>query len=633
MTNPNPASIVQTGLFTDNNSDPSNLTNVNGTLYFTAYDGTNGNELWKIDSTGNAVLVNDINTGSNSSNPSNLTNVNGTLYFSASDGTNGNELWKIDSTGNAVLLKYDYTVSNVSNPSNLTNVNGTLYFSAQQFQNQLWKIDSNGNAVPVKDLNAFFTSNLTNVNGTLYFSAFDATNGYELWKIDSTDNAVLVKDINTGSGGSYPYNLTNVNGTLYFTAYDDTHGYELWKIDSTGNAVLVKDIYTGNTNSGSSNLTNVNGTLYFTASDDTHGYGLWKIDSTGNAVLVKDNTGGNFYTPNNLTDVNGTLYFSIRESSIYDGIYGYENKLWTIDSIGNAVLVKDIKTGPDSSFFLSISNFTNVNGTLYFSAYDPINGYELWQSDGTSAGTQVIDLAAGSLSSFPFDLINVDGKLFFSAFDTNSGTRALWQIGGNINQPPTDITLSANSIAENIDTTTRILVGDLTITDPDATENNNILTLSGTDADKFEIEAGKLYLKAGEVVDYETKSSYDLTLTATDGTLVYSKFLPVRVTNINEVVTNITLSDSAIFENIDTTTRILVGDLTITDPDATDNDNVLALSGTDADKFEIDAGKLYLKAGEVVDYETKSSYDLTLTATDGSLVYSNLLTMGVTNVN
>ena len=49
-------------------SNPQYLTNVGGTLFFTANDGINGTELWKSDGTAaGTVLVKDINPGSDGS--------------------------------------------------------------------------------------------------------------------------------------------------------------------------------------------------------------------------------------------------------------------------------------------------------------------------------------------------------------------------------------------------------------------------------------------------------------------------------------------------------------------------------------------------------------------------------------
>jgi ELWxxDGT repeat protein len=83
---------------------PAELRNVNGTLFFAADDGTNGQELWKSDdTTAGTTLVKDINPGSFGPGPSELTNVNGTLFFQADEGTGGTQLWKL-TTGTAVYL-------------------------------------------------------------------------------------------------------------------------------------------------------------------------------------------------------------------------------------------------------------------------------------------------------------------------------------------------------------------------------------------------------------------------------------------------------------------------------------------------------------------------------------------------
>ncbi len=116
-------------------SDPQDLTNVNGTLYFDANDGRDGSELWKSDGTAaGTVMVKDIDPGSDSSVPQDLTNVNGTLYFAANDGAHGDELWKSDGTAAGTVMVKDIDPGATgSGPSfDLTNVNGTLYFDGQR---------------------------------------------------------------------------------------------------------------------------------------------------------------------------------------------------------------------------------------------------------------------------------------------------------------------------------------------------------------------------------------------------------------------------------------------------------------------------------------------------------------------
>jgi len=407
-------------------SNAARYTDVNGTIYFIANDGVNGQELWKSDGTSaGTVMVSDIRPGASSSNISVMANIDGTLYFTANDGTNGAELWKSDGTSSGtVLVKDIFSGPSNAYPNLFTNVNGTLFFRATDGTNgdELWKSDgTSSGTVLVKDINPGGNSSpqvLANVNGTLFFMASDGTNGGELWKSDGTSGGtVLVKDIYAGSNSSALSSLFNFNGTLYFRATDGTNGYELWKSDGTsGGTVLVKDIYAGASNSTPFYLTNISGTLFFRANDGTNGSELWKSDGTSSGtILVNDiNSGASHASPSNLTNVDGTLFFRAN-----DGTNGTE--LWKSDGTSSGtVMVKDIRPGASGS---AAYYLVNGGGTLYFMANDGSNGYELWSSNGTSSGTvMVADIFAGSTGSFPSSLTLSSGNLYFRASDGIHGS-------------------------------------------------------------------------------------------------------------------------------------------------------------------------------------------------------------------
>jgi ELWxxDGT repeat protein len=174
-------------------SEPREITEVGGLVFFTAITPTTGRELWKSDGTeAGTVRVKDIHPGIGGSYPGSLTNVNGTLYFSATDAQNGREVWKSDGTElGTVRVKDIWPGSGAGDPGSLTNVNGTLYFRAN-----------------------------------------DGIAGAELWTSDGTEaGTVMVIDLVTGSGGSNPEWMTVVGDQLFFAATDDVHGRELWAID------------------------------------------------------------------------------------------------------------------------------------------------------------------------------------------------------------------------------------------------------------------------------------------------------------------------------------------------------------------------------------------------------------------
>ena len=132
-----------------------NLTSVGSTLFFTANDGTHGDELWATNGTAaGTAMVLDIDPGAASSFPARLTNVNGLLFFIANDGIHGNELWESNGTALGTSMVADIKPDAVG----------------------IW---------------------LANVSGTLFFDANDGVHGDELWRTQGTAiSTQMVADIN-----------------------------------------------------------------------------------------------------------------------------------------------------------------------------------------------------------------------------------------------------------------------------------------------------------------------------------------------------------------------------------------------------------------------------------------------------
>jgi gliding motility-associated-like protein len=192
------------------------------------------------------------------------------------------------------------------------------------------------------------------------------------------------------------------------------------------------------------------------------------------------------------------------------------------------------------------------------------------------------------------------------------------------NETPTDLSLSSSSIAENNSIGAQI--GTLSTTDVDSGDTFTY-SLSGTDASSFTISGSSLL--AAEAFDYETKSSYTLSITTTDsGSLTFIKSFTISINDSNETPTNITLSASSISENNSVGAQI--GTLSTTDIDSGDT-FTYSLSGTDSSSFTISGSSLL--AAEAFDYETKSSYSISISTTDsGTKSYSRAFTINIIDV-
>ena len=270
----------------------TDILDVGGIAYYSGSDGFSGNELWRSDGTpGGTARVKDLNPGSPDANPTYLTNVGGTLYFTATNGTGG-ALYKSDGTSLGTVLLRQGTIAGgaVGDRQQLLVVNGIVYFVGSEATHgqELWRSDGTpAGTFMVKDIypgagGGLAGSSLVGVGNTVYFSAGDDTHGYELWKSDGTElGTVLVKDINSGLTGSFPKQLANIDGTLFFRAQGSAAaGDQPWTSDGTEAGTQEWAAIRPANASGASTFTLAGGRVFFAANDGTHGLELWSAGPT-----------------------------------------------------------------------------------------------------------------------------------------------------------------------------------------------------------------------------------------------------------------------------------------------------------------------------------------------------------------
>ena len=185
------------------------------------------------------------------------------------------------------------------------------------------------------------------------------------------------------------------------------------------------------------------------------------------------------------------------------------------------------------------------------------------------------------------------------------------------NNPPVfrEGTTAARSVARSAPAGTA--VGDpVTATDADS---GDTLTYSfeGTDAASFSINSstGQLLTRTGVTLDAAT---YTVTVSVTDqGTASATITVTITVVpNVAPVFTN-TSTNRSVAENVPAGTDV---GAPVTATDADNDSLTYTLGGADAALFAIDSrtGQITVGSGTTVDYETRTSYTVVVTATDQS---------------
>lgn len=446
-------------------------------VFFTAFSPETGIELWKSDGTeAGTVFVKDVLPGPESSQIKGMTNVNGTLFFSALQGWippgyERRELWKSDGTPEGTVIVRDTTPGDrISMLGGIAALGGIVIYTyaVDRMSEELWRSDGTlEGTVMVKDIApaacGFFVTcssspkRFTKVGDVLYFIARQVETGHELWKTDGTEaGTVMVKDINPGGcvrvivcasgfdgiGSEFRFtNFENIGGTIYFIADDGVHGEVLWKSDGTeaGTRPLfdgeVSPPYTISTWPPPM-LTAVGEDLFFRAIYNGSIDGIWKTDGTpeGTSLVI-----GELTNVSELTAVGGELWFMAAPRYDY-----WSPAVWRTD--GTAAGTVKVTEGSFSKFF----PFNGKVALVHYTAADNRpNG--LWVSDGSDPGT-VLFLAAGINRTYPMpddyiytntSFLPIGGKLFFIANDDIHGYE-LWS---------TDLTPEGTAMVRDINVT------------------------------------------------------------------------------------------------------------------------------------------------------------------------------------
>ena len=185
----------------------------------------------------------------------------------------------------------------------------------------------------------------------------------------------------------------------------------------------------------------------------------------------------------------------------------------------------------------------------------------------------------------------------------------------DVNESPTDVTLSNNLIAENQSPATTI--GQLSAIDPDLADEF-VFSLIGdsTISDVFTIVGNEL--RTANRLDFESKAEYLLTVRATDlSGLSVDKEIRISVGDANDTPTEIALSKNSIRENLPVGT--LLGELSAVDQDSDDEFSYAFANGAgdnDNASFRIESNKLL--TNESFDFEAATTRQIRITVEDSA---------------
>ena len=297
----------------------------------------------------------------------------------------------------------------------------------------------------------------------------------------------------------------------------------------------------------------------------------------------------------------------------------------SLQKVGSDQIKAVVPTGAPFDIVLPISV---ANGSLS-------SGTTLTIPTGSvESSTQTITHTSGTTAAVTVDISSLPNlPSLHNGYGLVKSNQQPLEIFSEINVAPvfTEGTTATRTIAENTAADTNMGTA---IVATDANNDTLTYSLSGTDAASFSIVRTSGQLQTKSALDYEEKTSYSVTITVSDGSLTDTISVTINVTDVDEnrapVFTEGNSTSRSIAEN--TGSGVDIGSA-VSATDADDDTLTYTLNGTDAASFSINSTSGQLRTKSALDYETQTSYSVTISVSDGSLTDTISVTINITDVD
>jgi ELWxxDGT repeat protein len=240
--------------------------------------------------------------------------------------------------------------------------------------------------------------------------------GSKIYRTDGTAAGTVQLESSQYIDDASPVFMMRAGNSAYFLA-NSIAGKTLWKTDGTVAGTVPVKLLSGTEWNSASFLGEFNGRIYLAVRDATGYARLWASDGTPEGTVKVSDVA---------VEVGGTPITAVMDNALYFfGGYGTPQMgIWKTD--GTATGTVPLRAVPTQLYGMAASN-----GVLYMDVKgsaegNPSGGWTLWASNGTPEGTFPLHEYLGAAEPLPFA-----GRAFFYATDATYGTE-LWSSDGTI---------------------------------------------------------------------------------------------------------------------------------------------------------------------------------------------------------